>query len=125
MAALFRMAISGPPLEFFRIGQEAISNAIQHSGCKTLSIGLSLSRREARLSVKDDGRGFTQGERQQGLGIEGMRKRAAKVNALFNLESAPGERTTITVTASSLVARGPLHRLRARLLGASLSGSPN
>ncbi len=115
------------PLEvtdvFFRIGQEAISNAIRHSGCKTLTIGLSLSRREARLSIKDDGRGFSEYEAQPGLGIEGMRKRAAKINALFKLESNLGEGTSITVTASSRTARGPLLRLRSKLLGTSLSGS--
>ncbi len=117
------------PLEvtdvFFRIGQEAISNAIQHSGCKTLTISLSLSRRDARLFINDDGHGFAEDGTEQGLGIESMRKRAAKINALFNLESKPGEGTTITVTASSLAGRGPLHRLRAKLLGASLSGSLN
>jgi signal transduction histidine kinase len=111
------------PLEvtdvFFRIGQEAISNAIQHSGCKALTISLSLSRREARLSVSDDGHGFAKDEMQPGLGIESMRKRTATINALFDLESTPGKGTTVTVTASSLVARGPLYRLRAKLFGAS------
>ena len=43
---------------FFRIGQEAVSNAIQHGRCRVLSISLRLSRREAQLVVQDDGEGL-------------------------------------------------------------------
>ncbi|HEX9199604.1 MAG TPA: sensor histidine kinase, partial [Acidobacteriaceae bacterium] len=107
------------PLEitdaFFRIGQEAISNAIQHSGCSELTITLRLSKREVQLCVADDGRGFSCEAAVIGLGITGMRSRAAKTKARFDLATEPGAGTKITVTASLPLGHGLLDRLRAML----------
>ncbi|SNT36618.1 Histidine kinase [Granulicella rosea] len=111
------------PLEitdvFVRIGQEAISNAIQHSGCGTLTLSLTLARREAQLTIEDDGKGFDEPLTPQGLGIAGMRRRAAKVKARLELRTAPGEGTRIAVTAQLPVAAGLLNRLRIKLVTAS------
>ena len=105
------------PLEItdalFRIGQEAISNAIQHSGCSEVSILLKLSKREVELTVADDGRGFS--PESAGLGITGMRSRAAKTKARFDLATAPGAGTKITVTASLPLGHGLFYKLRAML----------
>ena len=104
------------PLEItdtlFRIGQEAITNAIQHSGCSELVISLRLSRREVQLCVADDGRGFLWQSAAVGLGITGMRTRAAKTRARFDLTTEPGTGTKITVTASLPFGHGLLYRLR-------------
>jgi len=110
---------------FFRVGQEAISNAIQHSGCSALALGLTLSRREAQLTIRDDGNGFDEHEVVQGLGLDSMRKRAAKIKARFELKAAPGSGTLITVTASLASARGWLYRLRAKLTSTSLRANPS
>lgn len=85
---------------FFRIGQEAISNAIQHSECKTLAIELNLSRREAQLTVKDDGIGFDPTAQHVGLGIAGMRKRADKIKARLDISSTPQQGTLLRVVTS-------------------------
>src|SRR5450756_1479751 len=53
----------------FRVGQEAISNAIQHSGCTQLTMELGLSQRHAQLKIRDNGRGFSPQVIQEGLGI--------------------------------------------------------
>ncbi len=89
---------------FFRIGQEAISNAIQHSHCQTLIISLSVSRREASLTIRDDGRGFVKGRIPEGLGMEAMKNRALKAKAKFEITSAPGIGTTILVRATRSIA---------------------
>ena len=107
------------PLEvtdaLFRIGQEAVSNAIQHAKCSELNLLLRVSKREVQLSVQDNGRGFFEQEGAGGLGIVGMRSRAAKIRGRFDLKTEPGAGTTITVTASLPLARGLLYRLRAIL----------
>lgn len=99
-----RGRVTDLPLEitdaFFRIGQEAISNAIQHSQCKTLAIELNLSRREAQLTVKDDGIGFDPGAQHVGLGIAGMRKRADKIKARLDISSTPRQGTVLRVITS-------------------------
>ncbi len=89
---------------FSRIGQEAISNAIQHSQCRTLTILLNVSRREACLTIRDDGRGFVTNQTQKGLGIEGMRNHAMKAKAELEVRSTPGEGTTVSVRAARFTA---------------------
>jgi signal transduction histidine kinase len=112
------------PLEvtdvFVRIGQEAISNAIQHSGCKSLTISLNLSRKEAQLCICDDGAGFIESAIVQGLGIAGMKKRAAKVKARFEIRTALDRGTAITVTAPLRLTGGWLGRLRETFINPSM-----
>jgi signal transduction histidine kinase len=84
----------------FRIGQEAISNAIQHSGCKQIDLELALHRHTVCLTVRDDGHGFPDGAIQDGLGISGMRNRAARIKAEFAILSTPGQGTTVKVCAA-------------------------
>jgi signal transduction histidine kinase len=107
------------PLEItdalFRIGQEAISNAIQHSGCSELMISLRLTKREVQLCVADNGQGFSEDPAGVGLGITGMQTRAAKARARFDLTTRPGAGTKITVTVSLPFGHGLMYRLRAML----------
>jgi signal transduction histidine kinase len=42
----------------FRIGQEALTNALRHAQASAISMDLTFSDRELRLCVSDDGRGF-------------------------------------------------------------------
>jgi two-component sensor histidine kinase len=107
------------PLEvtdaLFRIGQEAVSNAIQHADCTELKMTLRLSRREVQLSIEDDGRGFSGQALENGLGIKGMRSRAAKARAQFDLLTTPGAGTKIVVTAPVPLTRGLFYGVRAML----------
>lgn len=111
--------VTNLPLEvtdsLFRIGQEAVSNAIQHAHCTNLILSLRLGAREAQLTIEDDGRGFNESEIHAGLGLNGMRARAAKIKARFDLQTTPGTGTTISVTAAVPLSRGWIHSLRARL----------
>jgi signal transduction histidine kinase len=83
----------------FRIGQEAVSNAIQHSGCTSLAIRLSLAHHHAELSIEDNGHGFSPQIVSSGIGISAMRSRAGRTKVGFDLVTQPGAGTTITVTA--------------------------
>jgi two-component sensor histidine kinase len=117
------IAVSGRstqlPLEvtdaLFRIGQEAVSNAIQHAECSELNLVLRPSKREVQLSIQDNGRGFSEQEVSAGLGIAGMRSRAAKIRGRFDLQTGSSAGTTVTVTASLPLARGLFYRMRAML----------
>jgi signal transduction histidine kinase len=97
---------------FFRIGQEAISNAIQHSQCQNLTILLNLSRREASLTIRDNGRGFVNGPKMRGLGMDGMRNRAIKAKAELEITSVPGAGTTILVRAARSITGGLIKTTR-------------
>jgi signal transduction histidine kinase len=85
-------------MQLFRIGQEAIANAIRHADPARLAINVEYEDSLVRLKVIDDGRGFLIRGDLLGFGIRGMRKRASEINADFDLVSVPGVGTTIAVS---------------------------
>jgi signal transduction histidine kinase len=83
----------------FRIGQEAIANAVRHAHPSTLAISVEYRKNAAVLTITDDGIGFTQGGDLRGFGVRGMRKRAAGISAALQILSSPGEGTAVRVAA--------------------------
>jgi signal transduction histidine kinase len=83
----------------FRIGQEALANAVRHADPHTLLISLSYSEAMLQLLVQDDGKGFVAGADSAGFGIRGMRKRADTISAELQIRSAPGQGTTVQAIA--------------------------
>ena len=88
----------------FRIGQEAIANAIRHGNPSIVRIRIEYAS-AVSLVVEDDGTGFATESELRGFGICGMRKRAEAIDAVFEIFSAPGQGTKVKVTA--LVPRRP------------------
>jgi len=80
---------------FFRVGQEAIANAVRHSGATELSISVCYDATTVRLIVEDNGRGFPAGEDSASFGIRGMGKRAESIGASLDLRSSPGNGTSV------------------------------
>ncbi|MFC5907361.1 GAF domain-containing sensor histidine kinase [Streptacidiphilus monticola] len=82
-----------------RVAQEALHNALRHSGASTVAVELRRAgERGARLRVVDDGRGFVPEEvRRAGrhLGLVSMRDRAASVGGALRIESSPGKGTVV------------------------------
>jgi ligand-binding sensor domain-containing protein/signal transduction histidine kinase len=82
-----------------RIGQEAVNNAVRHSGAQTISVSLDFDARAVRLSVRDDGRGFDPNTNGGGrFGLVGMRERAAEMGGSLAVKSAPGAGSEVTVS---------------------------
>jgi two-component system CheB/CheR fusion protein len=63
-------------LHLYRIAQEAVTNAVKHSGAKNLLISLDRNPTHTCVSVSDDGKGFVMKKRGKGLGLHMMRYRA-------------------------------------------------
>ncbi|ASY36885.1 MULTISPECIES: GAF domain-containing sensor histidine kinase [Streptomyces] len=81
-----------------RVAQEALHNALRHSGAAHVDVVLRRAGRGAVLRVTDDGSGFdARGVRRAGrhLGLVSMRDRAAGVGGSLTVDSAPGKGTTI------------------------------
>jgi signal transduction histidine kinase len=74
----------------YRVGQEALHNALRHSGAGQVSITLARSAGTVSLEVADDGRGFAPDAVPAGLGLASMRERAAAVCGELAIESAAG-----------------------------------
>jgi signal transduction histidine kinase len=79
----------------FRVAQEALHNALRHSGATEVSVTLSRTRRRVLLEVVDNGTGFDPGLASGGLGLTSMRQRAAAVGGMLRVSSAPGAGSTI------------------------------
>jgi signal transduction histidine kinase len=83
----------------YKIGQEAIANAIRHAQPASLRIFLGYAPNEAHLVVEDDGIGFAGGALSLGFGLQGMRKRAEGISGVLAIKSSCGQGTRIEVTA--------------------------
>lgn len=83
-------------LHLYRIAQEAVSNALKHSGGDRVEILLECSSEEVRLTVQDNGRGL--GEvRSEGMGLRVMTFRARTIGASLSFERGENE-TGVRVT---------------------------
>ncbi|HVZ83991.1 MAG TPA: histidine kinase [Terracidiphilus sp.] len=84
----------------YRIGLEAIANAIRHAEPSLLTIRVVYHETEIALEIADDGRGLVQTASPLGFGIRGMRRRAQNISASLQIESAPGKGTRVRVEAA-------------------------
>jgi two-component system sensor histidine kinase UhpB len=85
-------------LVVYRVAQEALSNAVRHSGASRIEVMLRRIGPAVELEVSDDGAGFAFSEAEGGLGIPGMRERALLVGGEVVIESGPGRGTTVRLT---------------------------
>jgi PAS domain S-box-containing protein len=83
----------------FRVLQEALQNAVKHSGAQYFQVELRGTSEEICMDVTDQGVGFDRHDaiRSQGLGLISMRERLQLVHGEISIESAPGRGTTIRV----------------------------
>lgn len=84
----------------FRIIQEALANALRHSGAHVIRVGGAVGRDHILIAVQDDGSGMSGGTRlealQRGrLGLDSMHRRADAVGAALRIRSALGAGTTV------------------------------
>ena len=64
-------------LNVFRIAQEAVTNAVKHSGATEITVCVEREKDSLRLVVEDNGKGFRPRKRGKGLGLHIMKYRAS------------------------------------------------
>jgi two-component system CheB/CheR fusion protein len=83
----------------YRITQEALNNTMKYGRATRADVLLERRGNQVVLIVEDDGAGFNlkeiEGDGQKGMGLIGMRERAQLVGGTLEIESKPGEGTTI------------------------------
>ena len=82
----------------FRIGQEAIANAVRHASPSEIRILTRCSDHGVTLIIEDNGRGFEPGREGKGFGVRGMKRRATTVGGTMTITGSPGEGTRVLVT---------------------------
>lgn len=82
----------------FRIVQEALSNTLRHSKATKMEIKLHRPSELIRLSVRDNGVGFTLDEQKHAsYGLMSMKERVNEIGGSFNVITAPGKGTRIEI----------------------------
>src|SRR5215472_16074574 len=82
----------------YRVAQEAIGNALRHSGSRQVSVCLYRRQRSVILEVADRGSGFDPSSALAGLGLTTMRERAASAGGRLSITSAPGAGTRVRLS---------------------------
>lgn len=113
------VTISGTPrplhpdveVTILRAAQEALANARRHAGAGRTTVTLTYWDDEVSLDVVDDGRGFDPASialpgPSGGHGLRGMRERAEGLGGCLEVESAPGEGTTIALSLPAAAVPG-------------------
>jgi len=82
---------------FFRVLQEALHNAVKHSGVRHFEVRLWATSDEIHLTVQDSGAGFDRkaAKASRGLGLISMEERLKLVNGTLSIDSQPKRGTTL------------------------------
>lgn len=80
-----------------RIAQEALGNAVKHSGARNIHMELAFGDEEAHLLVQDDGKGFHSRNQKshQGFGLTSMQERSQRIGGRLSIESRHGAGTRV------------------------------
>jgi PAS domain S-box-containing protein len=83
----------------YRIAQETFTNAARHSSATRVDVSLTTEDGLLSLSVADNGRGFDTKNLldSRGLGVAGMRERAALIGGALEIHSRPGKGTRVVL----------------------------
>jgi len=83
----------------FRIFQESLTNVARHSEAKNVNVSLLQRDNQLILTIRDNGIGFEEGPMttKKTLGLLGMKERSMMMGGVYNITSAKGSGTTVTV----------------------------
>ena len=87
----------------YRVLQEALTNAVKHSGARRIDVTLETDKKETVLKVRDNGKGLAadQLETTKGIGLVGMRERLVQCGGHLDIQSVEGKGATIIARVPS------------------------
>jgi signal transduction histidine kinase len=85
--------------ELYRIAQEALNNALKHATATSVTVRIRIVNEHVELEIVDDGIGFDPATTGNGggMGLANMRERVEKLGGTFQVASALGQGTTVSV----------------------------
>lgn len=84
-------------INYYRVIQEALNNAVKYAQATHVVVHISVEEQQICLSVKDDGRGFDLNNAARGAGLTNMRVRTEESGGVFEMNSAEGAGTQISI----------------------------
>lgn len=86
------------PIILFRMIQEIVNNIIKHAGANLIELSVSKDKDRLQISLKDNGKGFSKEKISAGAGLRNLENRARMIAADLDIDSEPGNGTTITIS---------------------------
>jgi signal transduction histidine kinase len=86
-------------IAIFRIVQELATNIIKHSHATEATISLTHHDDNINIIIEDNGIGFSEGSKKipDGMGLDSIQKKIAQMGGRFEIDSTPGNGTTIII----------------------------
>jgi len=91
-----RFISSGVRHQLLMAVKEALNNALKHAGATEIRVHLAFTDPTLSLIIADNGSGFDPRHASAGNGMANMRHRLRSIGGTCELQSAPGEGTTVT-----------------------------
>ncbi|HEU4623075.1 MAG TPA: ATP-binding protein [Burkholderiaceae bacterium] len=93
-------------LTAYRIVQEAVGNAVRHSGASRVDVSVHAADGRLHVLIRDDGCGMATvtvpSETRRSLGLRSMNERAEALGGTLKIDSAPGHGTTVRAELPTL-----------------------
>lgn len=83
--------------QLFRIIQECLTNVMKHAEASQVNVKLTQAGKRIELHVTDNGKGISAQGQSQGFGIRGMQERVESMHGTVEIQSQPGEGTSLQV----------------------------
>lgn len=84
-------------LNIYRIVQEQINNISKYADAKNIKVMIHANKKQMRVEVTDDGKGFDVKKKRKGIGISNMMNRVESFNGNMILDSSPGKGCKIEI----------------------------
>jgi signal transduction histidine kinase len=84
-----------------QIVREALSNVGRHGAATTCRVSVERNAGGLVVEVDDDGQGFDVEHTRSGMGLQNLQERVGSLGGVFQIESTPGEGTTVRATFPS------------------------
>lgn len=86
-------------LNIYRIVQELLSNAVKHAGATSILLQCTQASEDFFITIEDNGKGFDAKSvaLKKGMGMGNIRNRVGYLGGTLDVESQPGEGTTINI----------------------------
>ncbi|MBS1533175.1 MAG: hypothetical protein JSU01_22945 [Bacteroidetes bacterium] len=87
------------PLEFSRnitmIFKELLNNILKHAHASQVILSAASDQNKLKLTLSDDGVGFTESSQKNGRGLANIKTRAGRINGDLRFHTSPGKGTTV------------------------------
>jgi signal transduction histidine kinase len=94
-------ALASYASDVVQLAREALSNVSRHGAATTCRIALQRGEAGLFLEIDDDGQGFDLDVTSWGMGLNNLRERVESLGGVLQVESTPGEGTTVRATFPS------------------------